>query len=161
MSKIYFISDLHLGHKSILGFAGQYRGNCKTLKEHDRWIVTQWNSVVKKRDKIYVLGDVAFELDSLKNLDLMNGTKILVRGNHDKFDTEVYLKYFKEIHGFTKYKDYWLSHCPIHPQELRDRKNIHGHVHMNTILDKDYINVCVELLNGTPISFEDLRGKYG
>ena len=82
-------------------------------------------------------------------------------GNHDQFKLEEYQKYFYKIIWFTKYKGFWLSHCPIHPNELRDKPNIHGHVHQKTIKDRRYINVCVEALNGTPIEFSKIADKYG
>lgn len=161
MSKVYFISDLHLGHKQILEFSPSREGD--TVLEHDHAIVVKWNSIVKKRDTVWVLGDVAWEVDSLKVLNEMNGTKILVMGNHDTFDLPVYLKYFKTVYGFKTYKGYWISHAPIHPVELRGRKNIHGHVHMNRVVnqytgdpDENYIPVCVEYNNGYPILFEDI-----
>lgn len=160
MSKVFFISDLHLGHSNILKFSQGYRYG-DTIDEHDQWLVTQWNSVVKnKRDVVYVLGDVCFDFDKLKLIGQMTGNKILLPGNHDKFKLEDYQKYFYKIISFKKYKGFWISHCPIHPNELRNRYNIHGHTHKNSIPDRRYINVCVEVLNGTPIEFEKIAEKY-
>ena len=65
--------------------------------------------------------------------------------------------FFDEVYGFHKYKEFWLSHCPIHPQELRGKYNIHGHVHHNNIPDKNYFNVCIEALNGLPIKLDEIR----
>ena len=50
----------------------------------------------------------------------------LVMGNHD--DHRLYKESIFEMQlPFFSYKSYWISHCPIHPQELRNRKgNIHG-----------------------------------
>lgn len=156
MSKTLFIGDLHLGHRSILGFAGNYRDGT-TTEEHDAILVKKWNSVVGVQDLVYVLGDVAFTEEALHiNLPQMNGRKILVRGNHDVLPLKEYLRYFEDIQGFVKYKKYWLSHAPIHPTELRGRRNIHGHIHMNTIPDEDYINVCVEMVEGFPQTLEQL-----
>jgi len=151
MSKVYFISDLHLGHKSILKFSPSRGGqDCKT---HAEWLVKQWNSVVTKRDLVWVLGDICFDNKFLPYLKKMNGSKHLILGNHDKFMLSEYAKYFNKIHGFIKYKGFWLSHSPIYAGELRNQMNIHGHVHNNSVPDKRYINVCVEALNGVPIEF--------
>ncbi len=155
MSKVYFWSDLHLGHKSIVKFSGPMRGHVSSTEEHDEWIVNQWNSVVKKRDIVYVLGDVCFDINKMVLFNKMNGTKYLIMGNHDEFDIGVYLKYFKKVKGFIKHKGFWISHAPIHPDELRGKFNIHGHVHANTILDARYINVCPEH-NSVPVLFDDL-----
>ncbi len=155
MSTVRFISDLHLGHNKILEFSRPFRkGN--TVEEHDQWIVDQWNSVVGKRDVTYVLGDVAFSREALAKLSLMRGMKRLILGNHDRFPLEEYGKYFISIHGFTKKYGAWLSHCPINPDELRGKFNIHGHVHHNSIQDPRYFNACVENLNGVPISNYDI-----
>lgn len=167
------ISDLHIGHKSILKFR-----KCPkewTLDDHDAWIVRAWNKVVGKRDTVYVLGDVCMDKSKLPMLKLMNGNKILIMGNHDQFPLEEYQKYFSKIHAFRRYKGYWLSHAPIHPQELRGRKNIHGHCHdyliedpYTGLPDSSYINVCVEhcspnnpLLFGAPMLFSDIVKQTG
>jgi len=160
MYKVFFISDLHLGHKNILNFAQGHRGG-ETVDEHDRWLVEQWNSVVlNKKDVVYVLGDIAFDKEKLKLIGQMNGNKVLLMGNHDHYTLEEYQKYFYKIIWFQKYKGFWLSHCPIHPDELRGRYNIHGHVHQKSIQDRRYINVCVEVLGGTPIEFSKIAEKY-
>ena len=53
----YFISDLHLGHRKILEYSPARGG--KTIDEHDEWLVSQWNSVVRnKKDLVWVLGDI-------------------------------------------------------------------------------------------------------
>lgn len=160
MSRVYFISDLHLGHKSIINWSREQRGRPNTIHEHDQWIVDQWNSVVNKKDKVFVLGDVCFDMKSMYMLDDMYGEKVLIRGNHDKYHLTVYLRYFRDVQGFVKYKDVWLSHSPIHPLELRGKKNVHGHVHNQPIPDDNYISVCVEALNGVPISYDEIKSKY-
>lgn len=156
--QIFFISDLHIGHKNILNFSPCRYG--ENINEHDRWIIAQWNSVVRPKDIVYCLGDVVFDINKIEMLNELNGQKMLVRGNHDKFPIEVYLKYFNNIYGMLGYKGFWLSHCPIHPDELRGKRNIHGHVHNSSIPDDRYINVCVEALNGVPISLDQLRVSH-
>lgn len=157
MSKVLFISDLHLGHESITSFAGHLRGNTTTVDDHDKWIVEQWNSATSKNDLIWVLGDVCFDKKKLPLLKRMKGNKHLILGNHDTFSLETYAPYFNKIHGFTKYKGAaWLSHAPIHPSELRDKWNVHGHLHQKTVDDYRYICVSVEHLKGKPICWEDL-----
>ncbi len=156
MGKCFFIADLHLGHKNILNFHGNLREG-RNIKQHDEWLVRQWNSVVGPNDQVYVLGDVAFNKEAMKScLPRMNGQKFLVRGNHDKFDTLLYLEYFDNVYGLIKKHGYWLSHAPIHEGSLRDRKNIHGHVHDKAINDDRYICVSVEQLYGVPICLDDL-----
>lgn len=161
MSNVFFISDLHLGHEKILEFSPR-RGGTNVI-EHSEWLVNQWNKRVGKKDIVYVLGDVCFKKGHLHYLVQMNGKKNLILGNHDEFPISTYQIYFNKIHGITKYKGFWLSHAPVHPNELRRKMNIHGHVHNNTIrrasdgfLDRRYINVSVENLeDGMPISLDE------
>lgn len=165
MSKVLFISDLHLGHQNILKFSPTRGGT--DMKSHSEWLVDQWNSVVTNQDLVWVLGDVCFNPIHMTYLNAMRGTKHLILGNHCKFPLEKYSKYFNRIHGFLKYKESWLSHAPIHPDSLRNLINIHGHLHGGNVMklnpetnerekDKRYFNVSVEQLNGVPISYEDI-----
>jgi calcineurin-like phosphoesterase family protein len=128
----------------------------ETIEQHDKWLIDQINSVVKKRDILYILGDLAFGNENLVNLKKILGQKHLVLGNHDKGDMSLYMPYFQCIYGMKKYKGFWLSHAPLHHQSRRGLFNIHGHVHQNSVPDPRYINVCVEVLNGVPLSFEQI-----
>jgi len=173
VSKVYFTSDTHFGHASIVKFVGQWRKGSNS-EEHDEWLIEEINKVVRKRDVLYILGDIAMgkpgTVDkrgigwyNLSKVGRLNGTKKFILGNHDDMTIEAYRQYAQIIRGMDRYKGFWLSHCPIHPQELRGRKNIHGHVHANSIPDDNYINVCVEanmMRNGTPIiEFEELKNR--
>lgn len=170
MSNTFFISDLHLRHNNILKFAGDFRDG-DTVEEHDEILIAKINSRVGNRDKLFILGDVVWRKNDLSVLDRINGNKELIIGNHDENHVDIYRKYFDKIHGFYKYKGFWISHCPIHPDELRGRKNIHGHVHQNYIMkrflgypyarDKRYIPVTVEALDGYPISYDEILEQNG
>jgi calcineurin-like phosphoesterase family protein len=100
-------------------------------------------------------------MDTLIQFSELPGKKILIRGNHDTLPTLAYLHYFDEVYGLLKYKEFWLSHAPIHPDELRNKINLHGHVHYATIPDKRYFNCCPENLypsfGSYLISLEDIR----
>lgn len=161
MSKKWIISDLHFGHENILKYSGEFRGGSSS-EEHDEWLISQINSVAKKGDLLYILGDVAMTEEALKKLSKIKaGQKILIRGNHDVYSTQEYLKYFQQVYGLLKFRGtFWLSHAPIHPLELRGCLNIHGHVHQNSIPDDRYINACVEMTYGIPQSLDDLFNKH-
>ncbi len=125
MSMRYFCSDLHLGHD----LAARLRG-FDSVEEHDNFIINTLTATLNKRDILVVMGDVAmdrFALFRLLEVPCMNLE--LVYGNHDDEALEDYLLVFSKIHGFYKYKNMWISHCPMHPQELFGRVNIHGHLH--------------------------------
>ena len=62
MADVWFISDTHLGHKNILKFMHNDKPlrPFKTIWEMEGIIFERWCEVVKPQDKIYHLGDVAF-----------------------------------------------------------------------------------------------------
>lgn len=165
MSNVYVISDLHLGHKNILKFEPELRFGDNSV-EHDHILIERIRSQCSnKRDLLIILGDVCTDIECMEYLLEIPARKWLIRGNHDNFQMGVYNKYFEKIEGFMRYKRFWLSHCPIHPHELRGKVNIHGHVHRNSIrngygeLDKNYINACVENCGGYPINFQALMNN--
>lgn len=157
MSNVWFCSDLHFGHKNIQKF----RNHVRSEDDNRLKIKNDWIDVVTKRDTIYVLGDAAFTTLTVVDFEELPGKKILIRGNHDLLDTQVYLKYFESVYGLLKYKEFWLSHAPIHPNELRGKINIHGHVHYETIPDNRYFNACVEnvyrITHRSLINLDELR----
>jgi len=157
---VFVVSDLHLGHKNVIKWSPTRGGYC--VETHDNWIIERWNSVVAKRDVVWVLGDVAFSAEGLAKVSRLNGYKYLVSGNHDKYAVEKYMEHFKIKPGICRLKGIWLTHAPIHPSELRGRLNAHGHVHDNSVLagdgkpDPRYYNTCVEACDGRPIPIEKL-----
>lgn len=168
MSKKWVISDLHLGHANILKYSDGLRGGIDA-DTHDQWLIDQINSVVKKGDLLYLVGDVAMNAEALHKIKKIKcGMKILIRGNHDIEDTKKYLDYFQQVHGLISFRGtFWISHAPIHPGSLRNRYNIHGHVHQNSVklensdeLDPRYINACVEMTYGIPQSLDALFEKH-
>jgi calcineurin-like phosphoesterase family protein len=165
MSKTFLIGDTHFGHANILTFKkqdGSLLRNFHNIWEHDEFIIECWNKVVSPIDKVYHLGDVGFKnWTSLDNiLSRLNGTKILIKGNHDGHKLSQYQQYFKDIRGSHILDKCILTHIPIHPESLtRWKANLHGHVHSNSLLDKRYINLSVEVINYTPIDFEYIRTK--
>jgi len=159
MNDIFFISDLHFGHKNLKKFVPWIKNI--SHEEYIEQSVARWNSVVKRGDSVWVLGDVAKNTAGLITMNRLNGQKNLIRGNHDIQETLGYLKFFQCIHGIVKRYGFWISHCPIHPAELREHKNIHGHVHQNELDDPNYIYVGSDKLEGYPISLDEIKRKYG
>lgn len=179
---VWLISDTHFSHNNIINFMNNDGTKLRpfdTVEEMDEMMIDNWNSVVKPSDKVYHLGDVVINRRALPILNRLNGRKILIRGNHDIFKTKEYTPYFEEIYGSYKLANYILTHIPIHPDSIARwaNGNIHGHLHSNnvtqsqlifgeygvahidTILDKRYTCVCVEQINYTPISLDEITRK--
>lgn len=164
MSETFLISDTHFGHSNILTFKNPdgslLRKNFYNIHHHDELLIENWNRVVSSQDKVYHLGDVGFKNWSILSsiLTRLNGTKILIKGNHDNFKLSQYAQFFKDIRATHVLDKLILSHVPIHPYSLdRWQGNLHGHLHSNKIDDPRYMNVCVEHINYTPISFDIIR----
>lgn len=152
MADVWFAGDAHFGHKRIAHFRKEF----SSQEEHDAMIVSSWIANIGKRDLVYCMGDFAFTQAGLEMFEALPGRKILIRGNHDKLKAMEYLAFCEDVHGITRYKKAWLSHCPIHPDELWGKFNIHGHVHGNTVRDINYVNVCFENIGYAPIRYRDI-----
>ena len=142
---VFFTSDLHFSHKSLLESRSDIHKVLFPNVDHmNEWLVYNWNSQVNKRDLVWVLGDVSWTEEGLYHLSRCNGHKKLILGNHDKFSVEQYGKYFTKLYGVWKKYKIIMSHIPIHPQELEFRNwpcNIHGHIHhKDRCLGGKYIN---------------------
>lgn len=138
MSQVRFIGCLHLGHK----WMAQHRGFTDEF-HHDEHLINTWNSVVSKRDLTYILGDITMENDQYYyQLDRLNGRKIVVLGNHDKWQhVHELLKHVDSVAGMVDYKGFCLTHSPIHPAEISFyRGNIHAHIHENKLEEVEYLS---------------------
>lgn len=174
MSNIFLASDHHFGHSNILNFICDNTGNkvrtFDSVESMDEHMVEMHNSVVKPGDKTYFLGDVCFSKKAISILARMNGEKVLIKGNHDKLKIHDYTHYFKDVRGSHQFDGMLLTHIPVHTSSLgRWPLNVHGHTHTNKVMlsegfgiipsrpDPRYYCVCVEQINYTPISLEDLK----
>ena len=181
MSKVYFISDCHFGHRGI----GKYRTQFSSHEEHDEFVFENIMKTVNKRDTLWMLGDMFFDGEVLekygKHIAERAGYTHLILGNHDTDNT--YRKknvgrmfdLFDSVHGLHSKYGFWISHAPIHPAELRGKVNIHGHVHFATVQamtyyrdtgreetypDPNYVNVCCENVNYKPIALQDIKAGW-
>ncbi len=155
MSNVLFLGDLHAGHKSI----AKYRTQFKSEDEHFQYVKNEYFKRVTKRDKCFFMGDAVFSLDRAKEIKDWPGQKVLICGNHDtdSLDMKQLCDVFDEVYALLKYKEFWLSHAPMHPDELRGKVNIHGHVHYQSINDPRYFNASLENIDYKPISLFEIR----
>lgn len=160
MSKVFFTADQHFGHRAIC----KYRTEFTSAQEHDAYLVESWNKVVTKHKYIvWVLGDFCIQnktYDFAKLISSLNGEIRVVTGNHDYLPAYVHDK-IQVMNGVCKKYDFWLSHCPVHPNEIRGKKNLHGHIHgaHNQLNDSRYINVNCEFWGYKPVDLDYLRSE--
>jgi calcineurin-like phosphoesterase family protein len=80
----YFTSDTHFFHKKIREFCPNRPGtDTSTMNEE---MVRIWNETVGPDDTVFHLGDFSFgkSEETKAILNRLNGTKVLVMGNHDR-----------------------------------------------------------------------------
>ena len=82
--KVFFTSDLHLGHANVIRYDNRPFSSVEEMNEE---LIKRWNAKVGKGDVVYVLGDFIWHTDKKPEdiLWALNGMKILIRGNHDRF----------------------------------------------------------------------------
>lgn len=179
---IWFTSDTHWGHSAVIGF-------CKrpftSVEEMNEALIENWNKKVQPNDVVYVLGDMA--MCSFKEFEpiakRLNGNKILVQGNHDKYSGTQYNRL-----GFTVYQELTiklagnkvrLSHYPYalpwyrrlfaHKSELRYMECrpskvpgeflLHGHSHVKYKLadHEDRIHIGADAWDYSPVSQKEIE----
>ena len=164
----FFTADLHFGHNNVINFKntdGTKARDFATVQDMEDAMVQMHNEIVKPTDKVYMLGDIAFNQRGLDKVKQMNGIKILVKGNHDQLKLHKYVEVFNDVRGCHVTNGLVFTHIPIHVDQLcRFGCNIHGHLHMNrvmsmidpTVIDPRFLCVSVEQTNLKPIDFEDM-----
>ena len=161
---IYFIADTHFSqertlHKSKRPFAN--------TKEMDLIMMMNWNMKVKPEDTVYVLGDVGY----MDILPLLNGKKILIKGNYERKLPELlegHEQEFAEIHDLVynlkiehenKIYNVFLAHEPMLVKDkVLDENTVvcFGHIHKLCMIKSYGLCVSADAHNFTPISFEDV-----
>jgi calcineurin-like phosphoesterase family protein len=161
LNRVFVIGDTHFGHKKILEFEKEKRP-FESIEHHNRSLIINWNMVVKPKDTVWHLGDVAFGEENIHLMSRLNGYKHLVLGNHDQYDLAIYQKYFNRIVASYKLEGYLLTHVPIHPTQFyRFKGNIHGHLHSSKIEDPRYFNASAEQIGLAPILLSEVIKKMG
>ena len=170
--KIFASSDHHFYHRNIIKYAERpfdfEDENC--VIENAKHMISRHNEVVGHDDIALFVGDLSAGLRGREDhfqqlLKLLNGKKILVRGNHDHQPDQFYLDAgFLEVVDFFKIPPYFINHYPCYlskwtsgPEKAmincfgRDNYHtvIHGHVHNKNPDDWESdglnrINVCVD-----------------
>lgn len=170
---IYFTSDLHFGHDK--NFIYKSRG-FNSIKEHDKSIINNWNSIITKDDDVYVLGDLMLgnKEQGLDYLRQLKGKIHIVVGNHDtsnkidlystKLNNVIEIKPII-ILKYNKYK-FYLSHYPTITSNLNEKSlrdcliNLYGHTHQ--IKSKFYneipfmYNVGLDCHQNKPVSIDEI-----
>jgi calcineurin-like phosphoesterase family protein len=176
---IWFTSDLHFGHAAVIDFCER---PFQDLKDMEDKLVARINNHVKPEDTLIVVGDAFFtnSTERKRILDRINGTKVLVQGNHDKgkaqingFDLTV-----QTMDLLIAGKRVSVSHYPFKPERFKlnmpwwkallcDVENlvrfyhkrlkdegqylIHGHTHTRKRFEQRLLHVGCDAWNYCPV----------
>lgn len=178
MTKTFYISDLHFGHKNILKYDNR---PFLTVEEMDNTLINNWNSVVTSNDTVYILGDISW-YDYKTTVEIMNklkGNKILIKGNHDRLNQEL-RDCFQGVYDYKEIKDSGkeliLCHYPIpcFNKHFYGAIHLYGHVHnsfeanmvehfkkeMIELYDKECnmfnVGCMIEYMNYTPRTLDEI-----
>jgi len=166
--KNYFTADLHIGHHNIISYDGR---PFNTIVEHDQTIVNNWNSIVKKEDNVYFLGDFSLGYKKAKDYDKsimlsLNGNKFFIKGNHDHDqtvksykETGTYLGQLAEINIDGQIITLCHYAMLVWNKSHRGAWQLHGHSHHSLPIDNTSLRLDVGI-NGTnyfPLSFQEIR----
>ena len=130
----FYIADWHYGHKNILAYDNR---PFKTIEEMNKTLVDRWNGAVSPGDRVFVLGDMFWcnEDCAVPILETLNGTKILVVGNHDTYKKQQFREQFSHITEYLEVKDgdksVVLCHYPMpcFKNHFHGWYHLYGHVH--------------------------------
>ena len=163
--KFFITADTHLNHANITTY-------CDRPKNFTELIIKRWNERVRPEDTVIHLGDFAIGPRQLiePQIRLLNGNKILVRGNHDLHSS---LGWWAD-HGVSFacdamiFKGCWLTHRPSNFLPAGCHLNVHGHLHniwhgfhserikTPNKLDNPWQRLfAIEYTNYYPINFDD------
>lgn len=191
---VWFTSDTHFGHLKVARDRG-----FGTVSGHDEYLIREWNKLVRPDDQVWHLGDVGMvadraSLDALKAqgmsstdyilgcVDRLNGTKILVAGNHDAphpmhrdahRHQQRWMWTFDAVQAFAKRRfgghTVLLSHFPYNGDHtdverctqyrLRDEglPVLHGHIHSSEkVSGPRQIHVGVDGWDLRPASLDEV-----
>jgi calcineurin-like phosphoesterase family protein len=185
---IFFTSDTHFSHVNMCGAGDNYCNRpWDSTEEMNEALIENWNNTVTVRDKVYVLGDVCMGLidDSLALLPRLNGTKVLIPGNHDRCwigngpKSVKWIQRYVDVgfvptsqRKFVTGKNVWLmDHFPYQGDHTKkDRYSeyrpkdeglwlLHGHVHdeWDVRPAERMINVGTDVWNYRPVAIETLE----
>ena len=163
----FFISDTHFYHYNIIRFAER---PFKSVEEMNNEMIFNWNDRVGKQDTVYHIGDIGFfnsPQQMQDTLSSLNGRKILIKGNHDRYtNTQYRAAGVEEIHdelvlgnpNNTFHRQYILTHKP---QVLRFTNSVIlcGHIHQQFVYQGNNLNMSVEVWGYQPVTLEEINKR--
>lgn len=158
MRRIWFTSDTHFGHESIIRHC---RPEFSSVEEMDETLIENWNTSVRLDDLVYHLGDFAWKVQDAKRVrPRLNGTIRLMVGNHDNVPALAATGMFQRIQLWRHFESIGMTatHVPLRADQTRHGiACLHGHVHGKVSgLEYFHRDVSVESTNYRPVPYDDV-----
>lgn len=169
-----FYSDPHFFHKNIIKYSNRPYNDIYEMRDD---FIKRYNETISESDTVLWLGDCFFYDNDLfaETMQMMNGNKKLIRGNHDRLTRKNWLSLGFETVDFEynfEYcgKKFRCSHYPYaynigmlsgkqlkkYPIKKDGEILIHGHTHSKNKLYKTQIHVGVDAWNYSPVRLEQI-----
>lgn len=162
----WFTSDTHFGHANILKYDQRPFAD---IVEHDNELIRRWNTVVSKSDVVYHLGDFSWHTKEAQCdgiLSQLNGTKILIFGNHDSKAVKR-SRYWAKV---TPYEEVTIEQqkiCLFHYRMVVWNRShhgswaLHGHSHgtLPIVMTAKTLDVGTMLWSYAPVSFSEIKAE--
>jgi calcineurin-like phosphoesterase family protein len=174
MPNLYFTSDEHYGHQSIIS-KFQFRPFAD-LDEMTEGLIVKHNARVDKGDLVYHLGDMFWRTFPMAKahevMDRLNGQHYYIRGNHEELmdkhqslrDRFVWMKNLETIHppGTPKHPGIVLCHYAMRVwnRSHTGRYHLYGHSHGELPENESLsFDVGVDSHNYYPVSLEEVEAR--
>ena len=136
---IYYIGDMHLGHKNVIEYDDR---PFLSVDEMDKALIDNWNNKVKDEDHVYIIGDFIYRSGYVASyyLKQLKGHKHLISGNHDlkTIEDAEAMTYFESV-GKLGYiqdegRDVVMCHYPMAEwngcrREKKPSYHVYSHIH--------------------------------
>lgn len=154
----WFTADEHYHHSKILEYCNRPFSNVEEMNEA---LIANHNRVVGKNDVTVHVGDFAFvnrRADAEAIIRQLNGNHIFVKGSHDRWLPDNHQTMWR------KHIDGQFIVCCHYALRTWERAhygawNLYGHSHGTLPGIGKQMDVGVDCLNFTPISFADLTQR--
>lgn len=140
-------SDLHINHANCIVFDNR---PFKDLEEMHRVLIKRYNAQVPKDGICYFLGDIGVGSSEVTKevISQLNGTKVLILGNHDKKSNAMYGCGFDVVlNSATVYiggQRVTMSHCPllgVYREDTTGMKGVTGYLNWHGENNKEMFSV--------------------
>jgi calcineurin-like phosphoesterase family protein len=133
---IFLWADTHFFHAGIMRHCADTRPY-QSVEEMNEALILRWNTTVRDKDTIYLLGDFGFTKRVGEVFDRLRGHKHLVTGNHDEQNPAVLKLPWESINDIVTLREEGVRAVACHyPMESWKSAHkgylmLHGHSHGN------------------------------